>query len=214
MKIGIIGSGDVAQSLGSGLLAKGYSVMIGTRDPKKKALLAWNKSQKNKAEIGTTTRAAAFGELAILAIAWHATEDVLALVRPELAGKVVIDVTNPLIYNDDESPSLLVGHTMSGGEIVQQSLPDSHVVKTLNYINHANMVNPSYKQGLPIMFVCGNNDSAKHQVRDLLQDLGWEDMLNIGAIEKSRLLESLSLLWIEYGATRDTWNHAFAVLEN
>lgn len=213
MKIGIIGSGDVAQSIGAGLITAGHSVMIGTREPKRKNLLTWNKKQKNKAEIGNTTQAAAYGELAILAVAWHAADDVLTMVRPELSGKVVIDVTNPIIFNDDSSPTLLVGHTMSGGEIVQQSLPDSHVVKTLNYINHANMVFPKYDEGLPIMFVCGNNDSAKHQVRDLLEDLGWKDMLNIGAIEKSRLLESLSLLWIEYGVSRNTWDHAFSVIE-
>lgn len=214
MKIGIIGSGEVAQSLGAGLIATGHSVMLGTRDSSKKSLLSWNKSQKNKAKVGSTTAAAAYGELAILAVAWHAADDVLTLVRPELAGKVVIDVTNPIIFNNDEAPTLLVGHTISGGEIVQQSLPDSHVVKTLNYINHENMAFPKYKQGLPIMFVCGNNDSAKRQVRDLLQDLGWEDMLNIGPIDKSRLLESLSLLWIEYGASRNTWNHAFTVIDN
>ena len=159
MKIGIIGSGDVAQSLAAGLLDAGHFVMLGTRDTKKKSLVKWNKSLKKKALLGNTTQAAAFGELAILAVAWHAAEDVLTLVRPELAGKVVIDVTNPLIFNDDESPALSVGHTMSGGEIVQQSLADSHVVKTLNYISHTNMVNPSYQKGTPIMFVCGNNDS-------------------------------------------------------
>lgn len=213
MKIGIIGSGDVAQSLSAGLVAAGHSVMIGTREQKRKSLLKWHKGQNKKIEIGSTTQAAAYGELAILAIAWHAADDVLTLIRPELAGKVIVDVTNPIVFNDEESPSLSVGHTMSGGEIVQQSLPDSHVVKTLNYISHANMVNPRYDKGTPIMFVCGNNDSAKHQVRDLLLDLGWEDMLNIGTIEKSRLLEPLSLLWIEYGATRSTWNHAFAVLD-
>ncbi len=213
MRIGIIGSGDVAQSLATGLAAAGHSVMIGTRDQKKKSLLSWKKGHKKAVDIGNTTQAAAYGELVILAIAWHAAEDVLTLVRPELAGKVVIDVTNPLIFNDDESPSLSVGHITSGGEIVQQSLPDSHVVKTLNFISHAHMAQPHYTQGQPIMFVCGNNDSAKHQVRDLLQDLGWSNMLNIGSIEKSRLLEPLSLLWIEYGATRNTWNHAFAVLD-
>jgi len=213
MKIGIIGSGDVAQTLGAGLIAAGYSVMLGTRDSKKKSLISWNRSNKNKAEIGSTTEAAAFGELAILAVAWHAAEDILTQVRPELAGKVVIDVTNPLVFNDDESPALSVGHTISGGEIVQQNLPDSHIVKTLNIINHANMVHPEYKEGTPIMFVCGNNDSAKNQVRDILIDLGWVDILNLGTIEKSRLLEPLCLLWIEYGATRDTWNHAFSVLE-
>lgn len=213
MKIGIIGSGDVAQSLGAGLLEAGYSVMIGSRDAKKKSLQEWNKQNTHKAEFGDTTQAAAYGDIAILAIAWHAAEDVLSQIRPELAGKVVIDVTNPINFNDDEAPTLTVGHTISGGEIVQQNLPDSHVVKTLNFINHANMTKPDYGEGTPIMFVCGNNDSAKKQVRDLLIDLGWEDILNLGPIEKSRLLEPLCLLWIEYGANRDTWNHAFSVLE-
>lgn len=213
MRIGIIGSGDVAQSLGAGLLEAGYKVMLGTRDTKKKDLAAWNKENKNKAEFGSTTQAAAFGELVILAVAWHAAEDILTQVRPELAGKVVVDVTNPLVFSEDEAPTLSVGHTISGGEIVQQSLPDSHVVKTLNIISHINMVQPQYKEGTPIMFVAGNNDSAKNQVRELLSDLGWKDILNLGTIEKSRLLEPLCLLWIEYGASRETWDHAFSVLE-
>lgn len=213
MKIGIIGSGDVAQSLGAGLLAAGYSVMLGSRDTKRKSLQDWNKHNKHKAEFGSTTEAADYGEIAILAIAWHATEDVLSQIRPELAGKVVIDVTNPIVFNDDEAPTLTVGHTISGGEIVQQNLPDSHVVKTLNFISHAKMVQPEYKEGVPIMFVCGNNTSAKEQVREVLQDLGWKDILNLGPIEKSRLLEPLCLLWIEYGVNRDTWSHAFSALE-
>lgn len=213
MKIGIIGSGDVAKSLGAGLLEAGYSVMLGSRDIKRKDLQDWNKRNKVKAEFGNTTQAAAYGEIAILAIAWHAAEDVLAQIRPELAGKVVIDVTNPIIFNDDEAPTLSVGHTISGGEIVQQNLPDSHVVKTLNIVSHQTMAAPNFSEGNPIMFVCGNNDSAKQQVRELLQDLGWQDILNLGPIEKSRLLEPLCLLWIEYGANRDTWSHAFSVLE-
>ncbi len=212
MKIGIIGSSDVAQSLGKGLVAAGHSVMLGTRDQDKKELAAWHKKGSKKALLGSTTEAANYGEIAFLAIAWHAAEDVLAQVRPELAGKIVIDVTNPIIFHDDEPPTLVVGHTISGGEIVQQSLPDSHVVKSLNFISHTNMVQPRYKEGMPIMFVCGNNESAKLHVRDLLVELGWQDVLDIGGIEKSRLLESLCLLWVEYGVARDTWNHAFAVL--
>lgn len=213
MNIGIVGSGDVAQSLGSGFLAAGHSVMLGSREIDKKSLAGWSGKKNKKALLGSTTEAANFGEVVVLAVAWHAADDVLTIVRPELAGKVVIDVTNPLQFNDDEAPSLTIGHTISGGEVVQQSLPDSHVVKTLNIINHANMVQPQYKEGVPIMFVCGNNDSAKEQVRELLVDIGWKDILNLGGIEKSRLLEPLCLLWVEYGALRETWSHAFSVLE-
>ena len=213
MKIGIIGSGDVAKSLGKGLTALGHSVMIGTRDPKKKDLLAWKEKIGKKSSLGTTTEAANFGEMCFLAVAWRAGEDVIAQVRPQLSGKIVIDVTNPLVFSDDGPPQLAVGHTISGGEIVQQSLPDSHVVKALNIINHANMVNPQYKKGTPTMFICGNNKSAIVHTAELLQEFGWKDIVDLGGIEKSRLLESLCLLWVEYGVARGTWKHAFSVLD-
>ena len=212
MKIGIIGSGDVAKSLGEGFVKAGHSDMLGTRDTKKRDLKVWQKSRDIKRSVGSTTEAASFGEVAIIATAWHATEDVLAQIRPELAGKMVIDVTNPLIFKDDEAPELSIGHSMSGGEIVQHSLPDSHVVKALNIINHQHMVNPKYRNGTPTMFLCGNNKSAKTHCIELLTELGWEDIVDIGEIEKSRLLEPLCLLWIEYGVARDTWDHAFSVL--
>ncbi len=212
MKIGIIGSGDVAQSLGKGLVNAGHQVMLGTRDTAKKELTAWRKKNDKKRSLGSTTEAASFGEIVILAVAWHAAEDILAQVRPELAGKVVIDVTNPLVFTEGEPPTLSIGHTISAGEIVQASLPDSHIIKTLNIVSHNHMVQPKYAEGLPIMFVAGNNQSAKNATRDLLADLGWEDMLDIGGIEKSRLLEPMCLLWIEYGVARNTWDHAFAVL--
>ncbi len=212
MKIGIIGSGDVGRSLAEGLVKAGHQVMIGTRDTSKKELKSWHKKNDKHKFLGSTTEAANFGEVAILAIAWHAAEDVLSQIRPELAGKVVIDVTNPIIYNDDEAPELSVGYMMSGGEIVQASLPDSHVVKALNIISHENMVNPTYKQGKPTMFICGNNISAKTHTTELLDELGWKDVVDLGGIEKSRLLEPLCLLWVEYGVVRGTWNHAISIL--
>jgi predicted dinucleotide-binding enzyme len=213
MKIGIVGSGDVARSLGKGFANLGYEVMLGTRYPDKKELSSWKKEAGSKGFIGTTTEAADFGEIVILAIAWHAAENVLSQIRPEAAGKIVIDVTNPLQFNDDQPPTLKVGHDISGGELVQQSLPDSHVVKTLNTINHTNMVNPSYKKGTPTMFLCGNNESAKQHTIELLNDLGWKDCVDIGEIDKSQILEPLCLLWIEYGVARDTWNHAISIIE-
>lgn len=213
MKIGIIGSGDVAKSLSKGLVALRHEVMIGTRDPKKKELLAWKVTAGKHLQLGDTTEAANFGELCILAVAWHAGEDVIAQIRPQLAGKIVIDVTNPLVFNDTGPPQLAVGHSISGGEIVQQSLPDSHVVKALNIVNHAHMVNPKFKSGTPTMFICGNNKSAIIHTSDLLQELGWSDIVDLGRIEKSRLLEPLCLLWVEYGIARNTWKHAFSVLE-
>ncbi|MFO0920504.1 MAG: NAD(P)-binding domain-containing protein [Candidatus Saccharimonadales bacterium] len=212
MKIGIVGSGDVARSLGEGLASVGHNVMIGTRYPDKKELNTWKRHVGNRGSIGTTTESASFGEIVILAIAWHAAENVLAQIRPEAAGKIVVDVTNPIQFNDDEPPTLKVGHEISGGELVQQSLPDSHVVKTLNIISYTNMVKPKYKSGIPTMFLCGNNDSAKKRTTEILNELGWSDCVDIGGIEKSQILEPLCLLWIEYGVARDTWDHAISIL--
>jgi predicted dinucleotide-binding enzyme len=212
MKIAVIGSGDVGQALAKGLVDLGHSVMIGTRDTSKKDLKWTKKHDKEKLQVGSFAEAADFGEIAILAVAWHATENVLGIIRPELSGKIVIDVTNPLLFSEDEAPQLAVGHNMSAGEMVQQTLTDSHVVKTLNTINFRHMVQPQYKSGTPTMFMCGNNTSAKAHVRDLLQSLGWQDIQDVGTIERSRLLEPLCLLWVEYGVANETWDYAFSVI--
>lgn len=213
MKIAVIGSGDVGQALARGLVESGHRVMIGTRDTEKKELKWTKKHQKEILSVGSFAEAADFGELAILAVAWHAAEDVLNMIRPEVSGKIVIDVTNPLEFSDDDSPKLTVGHNMSAGEMVQQTLADSHVVKTLNTINFKNMVKPKYSDGMPTMFMCGNNESAKIHVKDLLTELGWVDIQDIGGIEKSRLLEPLCLLWVEYGLANNTWDHAVSFLK-
>lgn len=214
MKIGIIGSGDVAKSLGDGLAKKGHDVMIGTRDPDRADLKEWYKDSSKK-QVGSTTEAGAFGDMAILAIAWHASEDVLSGVRPELSGKIVIDVTNPLVFDEEGNPELSIGFNISAGEIVQQSLSDSHVVKTLNIVNHRSMVEPRFKGGLPVMFMCGNNSSAKKKVRELLFDIGWQDINDIGDITKARLLEPLCLTWIVYGQLHEEtdFNHAFSIVK-
>jgi predicted dinucleotide-binding enzyme len=213
MKIAVIGSGDVGQALARGLVEIGHSVMIGTRDTQKNEL-KWAKKQKKEVlSVGSFAEAAGFGDIAILAVAWHATENVLSIIRPQVSGKIVIDVTNPLLFYDDQPPELAIGFAMSAGEMVQQTLADSHVVKTLNSVNYRSMVNPKFSEGTPTMFMCGNNESAKVHVKELLSGLGWKDIQDVGSIEKSRLLEPLCMLWIEYGAANDTWDHAFSVLK-
>ncbi len=211
MKVAVIGSGDVGQALAKGFLANGHSVMIGTRNTSKKDL-KWTKKHKSKLSLGSFAEAADFGDIAILAVAWHATENVLSIIRPEVSGKIVIDVTNPLIYNEDDAPELSIGHDISAGELAQQSLADSHVVKSLNFISYKHMVNPVFKKGTPTMFVCGNNDSAKARVQEILAELGWSDVYDLGGIDKSRVMEPMCLLWIEYGALNDTWDHALSII--
>ena len=213
MKIGIIGSGDVGQALGTALAAINHQVMIGSRTPGSDDLTKWKASVGKRATTGSVTDAASSADLIILAVNWTGIEDVLQQIRPKSAGKIVIDVTNPLEFSGTEPPKLAVGHDISGGEIIQQSLPDSHVVKTLNIVNFAHMAQPKYFEGTPDMLYCGNNPSAKKTVAMLLTGLGWRSTTDLGGIDQSRLLEPLCLLWITYGMAHNTWDHAFAILK-
>jgi predicted dinucleotide-binding enzyme len=212
MKIGIIGSGDVGQALGRGLAAIGHTVMIGSRTPDSEALSSWKAGVGKRASTGSPADAAKYGDLIVVAVNWVGVEGALHDVRPEVAGKIVIDVTNPLEF-EGTAPRLAVGHDISGGEIVQQLLPDSNVVKTLNIISYTHMSQPEYYEGMPCMFYCGNNPSAKEEVAKILRALGWKDTTDLGDITKSRLLEPMCLLWVTYGMAHNTWDHAFAMLK-
>lgn len=212
MKIGIIGSGDVGKSLGRGLAAIGHSVMIGSSTPESDDLKIWRDTIGKHASTGSISDAAKNSDLIFVAVNWSEIDEVTRAARPSSAGKIVIDVTNPLEF-DGTTARLAVGHDISGGEIVQQLLPDSNVVKTLNFVSHKNMCQPRYFEGTPTMLYCGNNPSAKESVRKLLDGLGWKETTDLGDITQSRVLEPLSLLWVTYGTVENTQDHAFSVLK-
>lgn len=210
MKIGILGSGDVGKELAKGFVAEGYDVMIGTRDPTAPKV----KELKDLgAQVGTFEDTARFAELAVLCTQGTGTENALRLAGPEnLAGKVVIDATNPLDLTTGK-PQLSIGLTNSRGEEVQRWLADSHVVKAFNTVGHKLMYQPSYEHGEPTMFICGNDKDAKQSVRDILHLFGW-DVVDMGDITSSRELEPLCMLWVKYGQLNGTWSHAFKLLHN
>jgi 8-hydroxy-5-deazaflavin:NADPH oxidoreductase len=130
--------------------------------------------------------------------------------RENMVGKVVIDVTNPLDFSA-MPPKLAVGHTDSAGEIVQRLLPKAMAVKAFNIVGNPHMYKPNFSDGMPTMFICRNDDSAKKIVTDILTAFGWESV-DIGGIEGSRLLEPLAMLWIAYYFRTNTGNHAFKLL--
>jgi 8-hydroxy-5-deazaflavin:NADPH oxidoreductase len=205
MRVGILGTGAVAQALAKGFLGTGHDVKIGTRDPA---------SDKAKA-LGAVTfgDAARFGELAVLATLWAGTENVVRLAGPDaLAGKVVIDTTNPLDFSHGPPPRLAVGYDDSAGEQVQRWLPRARVVKAFNIVGNASMVNPQFPGGPPDMFICGNDAAAKQTVAEICTAFGWPGALDLGGIEMARYLELLAMVWIAYGFTTNTWNHAFKLL--
>ena len=216
MKIGILGSGDVGRRLGDGFIELGHSVKIGSRDLNKKDIAQWvsnHSGEEGKASLGSFAETASFAELVVLATLWDGTPNAIKIAdQKNFAGKIVIDVTNPLDFSKGMPPRLAVGHTDSGGETIQRILPQSKIVKAFNIVGNPHMVHPYFPGGPPTMFICGNDEESKKIVTyKILTPFGWET-IDIGGIEGSRLLESLAMLWITYYFRTNTGNHAFKLL--
>jgi predicted dinucleotide-binding enzyme len=214
MKIGIIGSGVVGQQLGLGFSRLGHTVKIGTRDGSK--LSDWLKLAGKNASAGNNKDAAEFGELIVLATGWAGTENAINLSGKEnFAGKIVIDVTNPLDFSKGAPPRLDASPENSGGEKVQKWLPDSKVVKAFNIINAHIMIDPHREEGDPDLFICGNDQKAKDQVKSFAEQWGWKNknVTDLGDISEAYWLEALAMLWIHYGFKNNTWIHAFKLLK-
>ena len=211
MKIGVLGTGDVGRSLGTGFIAVGHEVKMGSRAAGNEKARAWVAEAGPKASEGNFADAARFGELIVLATRGVENE---AAIRSagigSLEGKVVIDATNPLDFSKGQ-PSLSVGHTDSGGEQVQRLLPKALVVKAFNIVGHAHMFRPQFPGGPPDMFFCGNDAGAKDRVAGILREFGW-NVIDLGGIEASRHLEPLCMVWVIHGIRSGSWNHAFKLL--
>lgn len=212
MKIGIIGSGSVAQALGAGLIGHGHEVMLGTRTPVQ--LNAWQATNP-KAKVGSTSETAAFGELIILAVKGNAA---LAAIHSagvnHLAGKVIIDTCNPIA---DQPPvdGVLQFYTTPNESLLEQlqhAYPQIKFVKAFNSVGSAMMVNPQLPHGPPTMFICGNDAEAKATVTRLSQTLGWETA-DMGSAVAARAIEPLCMLWCIPGLARNEWSHAFKLLK-
>ncbi len=210
MNIGILGSGEVAKTLGAGFLRHGHAVTLGTRDPKK--LAEWQ-AQHPAGKVGSFAVAAGFGEVVVLAVKGAIAADVLALVGPAaLDGKVVIDTTNPIAPAPPVNGVLKFFTSLEDSlmERLQHEHPDVRFVKAFNSVGSPRMVNPQYAGGRPTMFICGNDAAAKQSVAGLLDQLGWET-LDMGKAEAARAIEPLCILWCISGFLNNEWTHAFKV---
>jgi 8-hydroxy-5-deazaflavin:NADPH oxidoreductase len=211
MRIGVLGTGEVGRTLGTGFAKHGHQIMIGTRDPQQEKVRAWVAATGNGATAGTFGEAAAFGEIVVVATMWSGTESALSMAGPErLRGKVVIDATNPLDFSQ-KPPTLAVSGNDSGGETVQRLLPGALVVKAFNIVGSAHMVHPEFPGGRPDMFICGDDDAAKERVKALLTTFGWS-VIDMGGITAARYLEALAMVWILYYFKVGSGNHAFKML--
>ncbi len=215
MKIGIIGSGVVGQSLGRGFAELGNEVMLGTRDPNSPKVQEWVTKTGKGARAGTFEETAKFGEVLVLCSKFTAAEEIIKLAgKDNFNGKTVIDTTNPLSGDPPVNGVLKYADTggNSAGELIQQWLPDSHVVKAFNSIGSGYMFKPKFEEGQPTMFICGNSADAKKQVTQILKDFGW-DVMDSGSIEASNALEGLCIIWCARGFLEGQWNHAFKLLK-
>ena len=210
-KVAILGTGQVAIDLAKGFTSRGHSVVFGTRD------VQGERAVKAVAAVPGTValpydQAAAQGDMAVLVTSWSGTQNALQLAgNKNLAGKLVIDVTNPLDFSSGK-PQLALGFPNSAGQSVQQWLPDAKVVKALNIITSSRMVDPKFEDGQADMFIAGNDAAAKSQVTDILKAFGWRSAMDMGDISKSYLLEAIAMTWIDYGVSRNHWSHGFSLL--
>ncbi|HEY1556613.1 MAG TPA: NAD(P)-binding domain-containing protein [Kofleriaceae bacterium] len=204
-KVAVLGSGTVGEILANGCLQHGYAVMRASRDPKK--LDAWKTGATGDASTGTPAAAAKWAELVILAVKGTAAEATIAELAASLAGKTVIDATNPIAdappqngviqYFTKQNESLM--------ERLQTAAPQAKLVKAFNSVGNALMVNPKLPVK-PSMFMCGNDAGAKQDVTELLGKFGWS-AVDMGGVEAARPIESLCMLWCIPGFLRNDWMH-------
>jgi 8-hydroxy-5-deazaflavin:NADPH oxidoreductase len=213
-KVGILGSGTVGQKLAVGFRKSGHEVMIGTRSPDK--LGDYLKGEGQGVRAGTTADTAAFGDILVMAAKWDggAAESVIQQAgKNNFAGKILIDVTNPLVFTaPNQPPKLAMGFPDSAGATLQKWLPQAKVVKAFNIVTAHYMAAPKLQEGKPDMFVAGDDAEAKKQVMDIAVRWGW-DVQEIGGIDQAYLLEALAMLWIRWGAMNNHWTHAFKLLK-
>lgn len=198
MKIAVLGTGMVGQTIGSKLVQLGHEVMMGSRDADNPKAVLWAKNQESSqhAMFGTFANAAAFGEIIFNCTLGSASLNALQQAGAgNMKGKILIDTSNPLDYNG-EIWTLTVCNTDSLGEQIQRDFPETLVVKSLNTMNCNVMVDPGKLDEKTTVFVSGNSADAKATVNKLLHDwFGWRSVIDLGDITTSRGVEMYSVLW-------------------
>lgn len=213
MKIGILGSGVVGQTLGSGFIRHGYEVMLGTRSPEK--LTDWKLKAGESGRVGSFAEAAAFGDILVLAVKGAAAEDTLKTAgRENLSGKAIIDATNPIADSPPDNGVLRFFTSLDDSlmEQSQRAFPDARFVKAFNSVGNALMVNPDFGGIKPTMFICGNDSRAKQEVSRILDLFGFE-VEDMGGAQAARAIEPLCILWCIPGFLHNQWTHAFKLLK-
>lgn len=199
MKFAVLGTGVVGQTIGTKLIELGHEVVMGSRQAGNDAAVTWSEGAGETAGEGSFGDAAGFGEIVFNCTAGGSSLDALAAAgEASLTGKVLIDVANPLDFSAGMPPTLSICNDDSLGERIQAAFPEARVVKTLNTVNSAVMVEPRRVGGDHVVFVCGENGDAKGEVEELLESFGWpaERIVDLGGIAAARGTEMYLPLWL------------------
>lgn len=210
MRVGIIGSGEVGRALARAFLNEGYEVMLGSRDGAKAASA---REELGDIRTGSFRDVALWSELCVLAVKGSAAEGVVGDIADAIAGKTVIDVTNPISDDPVEGGVLQFFTTLEESlfERLVRTSPQAKFVKAFNTVGSSLMYKPDFAE-TPTMFYCGDEMTAKETVRDIILRFGWEPY-DMGAPESARALEPLCMLWCIPGLRDGKWHHAFRLLE-
>ncbi|MDH2916754.1 MAG: NAD(P)-binding domain-containing protein [Gallionella sp.] len=212
-KVAVLGSGIVGEVLANGFLKHGYEVMRGSRDPAK--LNEWKGKAGTAASVGTFDQAANFGELIVLSVKGSAAESLIkSLAGKAIAGKTIIDTTNPIADLPPTNGVLNFFTNLNDSlmERLQKIATEANFVKAFSCVGNAWMVDPQFPDGKPTMFICGNNEQAKSEVKAILAQFGWQ-IEDMGKVESARAIEPLCMLWCIPGFLRNEWGHAFSLLK-
>jgi predicted dinucleotide-binding enzyme len=204
MRIAVLGTGAVGQTIGTKLVELGHEVTMGSRTADNQKGHEWVSSAGGGAAQGTFEDAASGAELVFNCTGGAVALDALRAAGAEhLAGKIVVDVSNPLDFSHGTPPTLAVCNTDSVGEQIQREFPDARVVKTLNTVNTAVMTKPAGVPGTHNLFISGNDDEAKTTVKGILGDFGWpqQAIIDLGDITGARGQEMYLPLWLRLMGT-------------
>lgn len=207
LKIAVLGTGSVGDTVGSKLIELGHSVMMGSRTANNEKALEFVAKNNDKASAGTFADAIAFGEIIFNCTSGMGSLDALQMGGTEnLNGKIIVDIANPLDFSKGMPPSLFVSNTNSLGEEIQKAYPMAMVVKTLNTMWCGIMVNPGMiNDGDHNVFMSGNDGDAKNHVKEILKSFGWieSSIIDLGDIKTARATEGYLLLWLSiFGAEK------------
>lgn len=215
MKIGILGTGIVGNTIGSKLIELGHEVKMGSRTANNEKAQEWVSASGANASQGTFADAASFGEVVFNCTKGIASLEALNEAGAEnLSGKVLIDLANPLDFSNGFPPFLApsLSNTTSLGEEIQKAFPQTKVVKTLNTMNCTLMVNASLVPGEHDVFLCGNDAEAKEKVKEILRWFGWQSPTDLGDLSAARATEMLLPMWVRLYMQQNSADFNFKIV--